>query len=401
MYDCFAVHGWQIYYNGGDETMEKLLQRLEQIKEQMQHTLFITCDNMNIRISSSDFSSIQYILKLFYIENTNGIRILEVGGTIDYYIYSIIFEPVKYNHFIDLIINELTYQGVVHLYKNSEHYYYSGKVHNCQIVAYVFCDEGIYAVPNCIIGINNVIFTCSRQGDSDHKLAARLLREVTYRHLINKKYICVHSSAIKINDKGVLFIGNSGSGKTTLSLLMCKRYGAEFLANDRVFITRKNNILYAIPFAYAIKLNKGTLYSLDEVENYTKWKICEDIPKNGSDWDQFNGVSKMHILPSELQSELGIKLTSKIKIDMVVYLAHNNDMLDKNDNINNNCFVYKDEDFPFDWFNIVKKDNNEVIRKGISILSDLKKLPSVQFIYSISEIDTICSSIEKTTRLLC
>lgn len=120
--------------------MKKILQILGQIKEQALYTLFVTCANINIKIFSSDSSSIQYILKLFYIENTNGVQISDESAEIDYYIYSIILESVKYNQFIDLIINKLTCHGVVHLYKNSNHYYYSGQVDNCQIVAYIFHD---------------------------------------------------------------------------------------------------------------------------------------------------------------------------------------------------------------------------------------------------------------------
>lgn len=54
-------------------------------------------------------------------------------------------------------------------------------------------------------------------------------------------YYLVHSSAMKINDKGVIFIGPSGSGKTNISLSMAKNYNAEFISGDMTLIKYDNN----------------------------------------------------------------------------------------------------------------------------------------------------------------
>lgn len=52
----------------------------------------------------------------------------------------------------------------------------------------------------------------------------------------NKGYYLVHSSAMKIDGQGVLFVGPSGSGKTNISLSMAKNHDAEYISGDMTLV---------------------------------------------------------------------------------------------------------------------------------------------------------------------
>ena len=54
----------------------------------------------------------------------------------------------------------------------------------------------------------------------------------------------IHATAIKINNKGVLFLGKSGSGKSDLSLRMIIEHNAKIIADDRVIV---KNIIASAP----------------------------------------------------------------------------------------------------------------------------------------------------------
>lgn len=47
-----------------------------------------------------------------------------------------------------------------------------------------------------------------------------------------KSYFTMHSSALTINDRGVLLLGQSGAGKTALMLNLCRQYPSTVVSND-------------------------------------------------------------------------------------------------------------------------------------------------------------------------
>ncbi len=58
----------------------------------------------------------------------------------------------------------------------------------------------------------------------------------------------IHATAIKINNKGVLFLGKSGSGKSDLSLRMIIEHNAKIIADDRVIVKNiKEKLIASAP----------------------------------------------------------------------------------------------------------------------------------------------------------
>lgn len=56
----------------------------------------------------------------------------------------------------------------------------------------------------------------------------------------------IHGSAVAVDDKALLIIGASGSGKSTLALEMIA-LGASLIADDRIDLARKGQVLTAAP----------------------------------------------------------------------------------------------------------------------------------------------------------
>lgn len=87
----------------------------------------------------------------------------------------------------------------------------------------------------CFYYISLVIF---------EKVLANIISEL----LINDNGFILHASAIKINGKATIFLGESGAGKSTARLLLFPEFSS--LADDQIIIRRQNNIdyLYQTPF---------------------------------------------------------------------------------------------------------------------------------------------------------
>ena len=74
-----------------------------------------------------------------------------------------------------------------------------------------------------------------------------ILKEILAQ-LIHTKGFIIHASAIKANNKAVMFLGDSGAGKSTVVNILRKTY--QVLADDIVIIKKENNnfYLYQTPF---------------------------------------------------------------------------------------------------------------------------------------------------------
>lgn len=60
--------------------------------------------------------------------------------------------------------------------------------------------------------------------------------------LQNKGYYLVHSSAMNINGKGILFVGPSGSGKTNISLMLAKNENGTYISGDMTLVRVDQNL---------------------------------------------------------------------------------------------------------------------------------------------------------------
>lgn len=355
----------------------------------------IQCNNTKVTIFSSSEKSLNYIKLLFYPEGVNGIQFVPTIKCSDWNIFSSILDQTSFELTLNDILKEFSFTKSIEPMKGSKYYCYQKGA----ISAFIFDEENLYASPYYILKVESVLYAVAKTGKADYRVAARLLRELTYRIQINNYQICLHASAIKVDGFGVLFIGDSGVGKTTLGLYMCQMYGGKFLANDRVLISRNiaEKTLIASSFAYAVKLNRGTLVSLDKEQEYSKWNLFDGIPTDGSDWTEFNGNEKLYILPGELKSTLGIDSISTTKIDFIVYPSienlTNHVIMSTMEMLQKNCFTPYDKDFPCDWLKICSLSNHDLEIIKSSYLTYLQSVPSLRMSYTFDILDQFCRRI--------
>ena len=79
-----------------------------------------------------------------------------------------------------------------------------------------------------------------------------------------KGYYLIHSSAMSIDGKGVLFVGPSGSGKTNISLSMAKNCNAKYISGDMTLVKfdQKNNKVYLVAGTHSLTAFENVVESM-------------------------------------------------------------------------------------------------------------------------------------------
>lgn len=120
-----------------------------------------------------------------------------------------------------------------------------------------------------------------------------IIREIYVRLQENDKGIFMHGNGIKINDEGLVIIGNSGSGKTTFmfKLFEGNKGNLKYLSNDRIFIKDNHEMEY---FPIPLILATGTARGIKPIFNYLKDKdklydssFSKDTLLNGKENEKF------------------------------------------------------------------------------------------------------------------
>lgn len=130
----------------------------------------------------------------------------------------------------------------------------------------------------------------------------------------------IHATCVELNHTGILILGESGSGKSDLALRLIEQLNAELIADDRVKLELKNNLLYAscpenIKNLLEVrgigiikkKAQKETIVSL-VVELVKSWQDIERLPV--PDFWSFENkkIKKIKIYPFEQSAVYKIRL---------------------------------------------------------------------------------------------
>ena len=176
-------------------------------------------------------------------------------------------------------------------------------------------------------------------------IARRIFNLVMPFVLYQKKRLVLHSSAINISGKTILFLGNSGAGKSSTASFFSESI---FLSDDVVSISFKDSCPQAHPAFPYIKLTesiaKGTSFSNGiELKNdrlsrlFYKVKNFSYDPKTVNyciflKWDKFNNIKKLdstEILQCIVASQIGAyplnscDESSKILVNSISELSQN------------------------------------------------------------------------------
>jgi len=86
------------------------------------------------------------------------------------------------------------------------------------------------------------------------------VRPLITQNLISKNCALIHSSAVNINEKGIMFVGRPGVFKTSIVMDLIKNFNAKYLGEENTLI--KENLAYPFPlnlksFDYKLKYFKN------------------------------------------------------------------------------------------------------------------------------------------------
>jgi len=375
----------------------KLIEQIckESIKQEYKDCLEITGQQYKIRCNTN--LPIEYLHDIIYPDKANGISFLSSEASDDKAIVvemRIINKEDFYSVF-DQVKSEGRYMGkcIQQKYGFYDKYEYDG-------IYYIYPDFDDSGTPNLVFNNGQKMIFLSVEGHFDYKLLARTIREIAYRQLESDGYVCVHSSAVQLNGKGILIVGDSAAGKTTLSLSLCRFFNGKYMTNDKTLIKEMNGNLYATPFSAAVRLNYGTLNTLKMEDRFDEWNLKIKRPTDQSDWKEFNGVHKLNLLPREVNKILGFDVLASTKIDYVIYPKINMDLKDYiiehravENVLKRNICTPDDEQFPQDWLDCRTISYEKLQINADNVIEKIFQADNLHIQYSFDHYDKLLQNI--------
>ncbi|MFD9107055.1 hypothetical protein [Streptomyces bottropensis] len=231
-------------------------------------------------------------------------------------------------------------------------------------------------------------FTVVTCDDADATMnAARHLREIGYRRAEDDGWVCLHASAATIDGRGILVVGDSGAGKSTLALALATTATGAFISNDRTMITAVPDVApQAVAMPGPIRLNGGTLRALG-YSSAGQWVLTRPKPTMDTDWQDFHGANKLHILPAEWHERTGTPLAATASLALVVFpqIIQNSQELhlqttrpgQARELLSAQCMSPGDNVYVSDWLGIRTSSTDDLTSRGAFILDVLANLPAI------------------------
>ncbi len=376
---------------------------LNKFDEQEKFKLNVSIFDYSIEIFSTSQEALNYLKELFYPDNTNCLSQNKVFlGKRDLLIKNINMDESELKDIMHNIIISWIYLGIVHPIKTAEVKKY---IYNSW-QAYIQSNKDKHSNPYILFKRENEIIIITTKGFNNYKLLSWIVREIAGRRLENNGYSIFHAGAVNINGKGVAIFGNSGAGKTTLALGLCKYEGAKYISSDRLYIKNNdiNNCLESTSFSFPIRINYGTLLTLQEMNNYEKWNLQTPVPGEDTTWKQFDGKDKLEITPYELEQKLLLQVSAKTNIDIVIFLnlltnSNMNEYIYETNSelLETNCWTPTDPSFAYDWLSQRNISDELLLHSSKKIINSLMNLTNIKVKYSFLHFRDLCKEIARLT----
>lgn len=134
---------------------------------------------------------------------------------------------------------------------------------------------------------SHVLLSVRERGERNDWLTSHPAFTVPLAELLKRRGLFgLHTAALSIDGKAVLFAGDSGAGKSTLMITLLRK-GFGYLADDMVFLTKGPQGLRVLGFPDEIDLTDGTIALFTELGHLSS------LPKS-------DGWHKRQIRPEQL-----------------------------------------------------------------------------------------------------
>ena len=249
----------------------------------------------------------------------------------------------------------------------------------------------------CIKSDNNHYKIISDGRESAIKWPFRIIREILVRKKEENKSLFMHGTAVTIDNKGILILGNSGSGKTTLATKMLElEEKIGFLSNDRVFINYFDVAkmdYFPIPVVYAM----CTVKNNSNLDKYFKeTRILEK--RANKEYEASKNIDKVDVPLTDMPKifkNVSMETTSEIGLIIFSNLNYINDtqlnsryLTQKECEIklNQTCFTPFDwESLRLEWIYKRKFPLPELIENKINIIEQIaKNVPTIELDYGVN-----------------
>ncbi|PFY88279.1 hypothetical protein [Bacillus pseudomycoides] len=154
-----------------------------------------------------------------------------------------------------------------------------------------------------------------------NQVIIRLIRDIFRNYFYSKKNMSFfHGGLITNNNLGIAFMGGKKSGKTSSILSFLKYSDMDYVTNDDISIQINNNEVIGYGWPRTISIRNDTFSSL----NLNREDIASKLrhPSNDTTWKN----EATFVYPNELEQFLTTKVSSKCKVNYVIFPAFNDNI---------------------------------------------------------------------------
>jgi hypothetical protein len=173
---------------------------------------------------------------------------------------------------------------------------------------------------DCTISFLNKSNTVKLYGENISQFripTLRLIEDVFSNHLQNNGCFLVHASAVSVENKIILFVGNKGAGKTTTLTRCLGHFNCEKIANDNVVLWMEEGQLMARGWPAFFKVQAGTIATTTE--------LIGDFPLHAqealfsSEEALWNHYEKVPLYPQQAANRFGTTIKAEGKVSLLIF----------------------------------------------------------------------------------
>lgn len=153
-----------------------------------------------------------------------------------------------------------------------------------------------------------------------NQIIIRLIRDIFRNYFYSKNMSFFHGGLITNNNLGIAFMGGKKSGKTSSILSFLKYSDMNYVTNDDVSIKVKDKEVIGYGWPRTISIRNNTFSSL----NLKREDIANKLrhPSNDTFWKN----EATFVYPNELKQFLTTKVSSKCKVNYIIFPAFNDNI---------------------------------------------------------------------------